>query len=516
MTTGKKQLFPDSNIDSGRYLYLRWFTIAAIVIFYSVTIREGHNWNGDFAQLIHHAKNISEGKNYQEIHYIINPYNWLSPITYPPVLPVLLAPVYFFFGINLTAMKLLMIACFATSIIVINKVYKKDLAQISLLILTVAVGFNPHYWDFKDRILSEFPFLLFSFLSLLLMQRCYMSQRPGDNRLLPVLLGITMYLTYGTREIGIVLPLTVLAFEVINYRRLTRTFLISFVIFSSFVAIQNYVLKNDYFSSELQQQLSRLEIGKSNGVQSHFGLININIDHISHQIHGYLYHTRAFFSWSSKHLLGSVMFYFIGLSSVVGFFITLMKRCSVLEIYPVGYIAVLLLFSGEPRMRYLIPIIPFLFYYVLIGIESFNAFGARRNSSIILSFILVLIIGLYAYNFVSVDYGPIKQGPSTRESTEMFSFISNTTKADDLIIFVRPRVLSLFTQRDASSIPRRDDPEFLIRYLDTIGADYVISGEIDGEKDFMKLLIDQRSHLFNKVFQNKIYTIYRYKNLSKL
>jgi len=117
--------FLGSASDSRRYYYLTWFVIAAMVIFYSVTIREGHNWNGDFAQFVHHAKNISEGNSYQEIHYIINPYNWISPINYPPVFPALLAPIYFLFGLNLTAMKLMIIACFATSLIVISKVKKK-------------------------------------------------------------------------------------------------------------------------------------------------------------------------------------------------------------------------------------------------------------------------------------------------------------------------------------------------------------------------------------------------------
>ena len=116
----RKQRFLDSVSDSRRYLYLTWFVIVAMVIFYSVTIREGHNWNGDFAQFVHHAKNISEGNSYQEIHYIINPYNWLSPINYSPVFPALLAPIYFLFGLNLTAMKLMMIAFFATSLIVIR------------------------------------------------------------------------------------------------------------------------------------------------------------------------------------------------------------------------------------------------------------------------------------------------------------------------------------------------------------------------------------------------------------
>jgi len=92
----------------------------------------------------------------------------------------------------------------------------------------------------------------------------------------------------------------------------------------------------------------------------------------------------------------------------------------------------------------------------------------------------------------------------------MFVFISSTTKANDVIVFRKPRILGLFTDRDASIYPRQDDPDFFIRYLDTIEADYVISGEIDGKKDLVKLLVEQRSQFFSKVFQNEVFTIYRY------
>jgi 4-amino-4-deoxy-L-arabinose transferase-like glycosyltransferase len=506
----KNQHYLDSVSDSKRHLYLIWVVIAAMVIFYSVTIREGHNWNGDFAQFVHHAKNISEGKDYQEIHYIVNPYNWVSPNIYPPVVPALLAPIYYLFGLNLTAMKLMMIACFATSLIVINKVYKSDLPAISLLILTIGVGFNPYFWDFKDRILSDFPYLLFSFLSLLLMQRSYVGERPVDNILIPVILGVVMYLAYGTREIGIILPLTVLAFEVIKYRRLTRSFVISTAIFSLLVFTQYNALQSDYYSSEVQQQLSSLETENTINWHSHFDLININIEHISHQAYGYLFFTRSFFFWPSENFLGSLLFYCTGLFSAFGFFITLTKRITVLEIYPVGYIAVLLLFSGEPRLRYLMPILPFLFYYALIGIQTFRLPGNRYIGKVVLPFILISISALYTYSLSTADFDPIKHGPKTRYSTEMFNFISNTTLAEDTIIFLKPRILSLFTQRVSSIFPRQDDPDFLIRYLDTIEADYVISGEIDGEKDFVKYLVEQRSQFFSEVFQNEVFTVYRY------
>ena len=110
-----------------------------------------------------------------------------------------------------------------------------------------------------------------------------------------------------------------------------------------------------------------------------------------------------------------------------------------------------------------------------------------------------------------MNYDTIEKGVKTKYATEMFDYISSTTKPNDVIIFRKPRILALFTDRDASVYPRQDDPDFFIRYLDTIEADYVISGEIDGKKDLVKLLVEQRSQFFSKVFQNEVFTVYSYR-----
>ena len=46
-----------------------------IVIAQVLTVREGHNWGGDFAQYILHARNIVEGRPYAQTGYIYNPSN---------------------------------------------------------------------------------------------------------------------------------------------------------------------------------------------------------------------------------------------------------------------------------------------------------------------------------------------------------------------------------------------------------------------------------------------------------
>src|SRR5690349_7572200 len=60
--------------------------LVLIGLFHALTLRPGHDWGDDFAQYIHHAKNIALGIDYNQTGYIWNPsFPMLGPQTYPPV-----------------------------------------------------------------------------------------------------------------------------------------------------------------------------------------------------------------------------------------------------------------------------------------------------------------------------------------------------------------------------------------------------------------------------------------------
>src|SRR5215472_14514569 len=87
--------------------------IAAIGAFQIASIRQGHGWGDDFAMYIQQAKNFAAGLPFGESGYIYNPhYPQLGPRAYPPLYPLLLAPIYRQFGLSLEAMKVEAIICF--------------------------------------------------------------------------------------------------------------------------------------------------------------------------------------------------------------------------------------------------------------------------------------------------------------------------------------------------------------------------------------------------------------------
>src|SRR6476620_4405258 len=68
--------------------------LTAMGIFHFLTFREGHVWGDDFALYIQHAANIALGKPYLETGLVPHPHTPdYSPFAYPPVFPMMLAPI---------------------------------------------------------------------------------------------------------------------------------------------------------------------------------------------------------------------------------------------------------------------------------------------------------------------------------------------------------------------------------------------------------------------------------------
>jgi 4-amino-4-deoxy-L-arabinose transferase-like glycosyltransferase len=150
-----------------------WLILLLITIttFHAATLRQGHIWADDFAMYIHHAQNIVDGRPYAQTGYLFTTTAPVSPRIYPPVFPLLLAPVVRLFGLNLIPMKFEQVLFFVLALAVICLYWQRDLGREYSLALAAILGFSPHFWAAKDNVLSDLPFLLFFYVAAALMQR---------------------------------------------------------------------------------------------------------------------------------------------------------------------------------------------------------------------------------------------------------------------------------------------------------------------------------------------------------
>src|SRR5262245_47077561 len=189
---------------------------------YLATLRPGHEWDDDYSLYVAHARNLAEGRPYADTGYVYNPhFPSYSPRTYPPVFPLLLAPVYRAFGLDLAAMKAFVVLLYVAFLGVLAALLRRRLRAPYALACLLLVGLNPYLWQLTDRLLSERPFLLFAYLTLGLMDRaCAAREQQQRAWGWALLAGLAAYLAFGTRTAGVVLVPSLFAVELLRRRRL--------------------------------------------------------------------------------------------------------------------------------------------------------------------------------------------------------------------------------------------------------------------------------------------------------
>ena len=485
----------------------RTSTLAAIIIllvgvFYFSTIREGQPWGGDFGQYIHHAKNIVEGKDYRDIDYIYNPfYPSLGPRTYPPIFPLLLSPIYRWFGMNLTAMKVEVVLFFVAALFMIYLVFRDELPSPYVITIVAVIGFNPYLWLFKDEILSDIPFLFFVFLSLLVMKSARQASGwCGSQLLCGILVGVSIYIAYGTRSIGVLLLPAFLLAEVIQNRRLSQVAVVAILAFGLLAALQNAFLHSD--SSYLDQ----LAQDPSLFIYDVFLSLEAR--------------ARALMVlWNDGYSTASTgaLIAIIGFLATVGYVARVRNTRTILEIFPLFYGLSSFLFPGV-RVAYLIPLVPFFLFHAFIGIQQFKDFrGVDLERSLTIALVVIIFLS-YVARYTTLEFGPIHWGVAKDTTVELFDYVRTETLEEDVFIFCKPRVLTLYTGRPASVYHRPEDDVELFGYFKQINAKYVVVGPPGYDRLVMRRerttfsmeeFVASHGDRFEKKFDNADFAMYR-------
>lgn len=327
--------------------------VCSIGIFYVATLREGHVWGDDHAAYLSHTRNLVEGKAYGDIGYVRGASS-INPLMYPPVFPLLLAPVYHFFGANLTPMKIECTVFFCVALFFLYLLLREHGESISIALITVAaVGLCPYFWDFKDSLYSDYPFLAFGFAALWLAGKAPLI-RDSIRREIPLgmLVGLLIGLAFGARTVGFILAPVIILFDCWKARRIT-SFGVAAGAVSLMVALGPslaFHVKSDYLTP-YKQTLSLHSLAASP-----------------------IYYLKCFsVVWENGYSVAFqwVLYGLVTVLSLKGFWTRVRSGLSILEVFCIAYFLFICLFPWGGR-RYLMPLLPFYFFYILFGLRSFT------------------------------------------------------------------------------------------------------------------------------------------------
>ncbi len=453
---------------------------------YSLMIRTGHYWGDDFAQYILHAKNIAEGRPYTDTGYV---YDRLSPEigprAYPPVFPLLLSPVYSRFGLDLKKMKLEIVLLSIGFLALLFLTFRRKLTCPELLILVVLVAANPYYFRYKDEVVADIPFLFFVFLCFYLVNEAEGVTDLTGKQLFPAILtGLSLYLAYGTRTLGIMLVPALFLSDWARWKRLRRFSLcaVGFAIF--LICLQNLWVHT--------------EASYADQLAIHVATIKTNLGSYSSELSAIL---AAGYDKTAR--IG--LFVVASLLALVGYFWRLRHDRTIIEAFLFSYLAVILLWSNQGA-RLLIPVFPIYLFYALFGMRKLREHRPGTLTYLLCFLLLMVVSGAYAREYVRMDYGEIREGIAKRESVDLFRFVRQTIPREQLVIFRKPRALALYGNVRASGYHKSADSD-LWNYFREIKASYLITGIVD--EPFLPDLVRRHADCFQGVYSNRDFTVYR-------
>src|SRR5262249_4062786 len=130
----------------------------------------------------------------------------LGPPEYPPVFPLMLAPVYSVFGPSLPALKVVGIVSLLLALLILRRLFAPRLPGGYLVAWALLLRVHPYPYAFASMVLSEQAFMLWMAAALLALDRW--GGAPAPPRVAALrgcIIGVLVALAVGTRTIGVAL-----------------------------------------------------------------------------------------------------------------------------------------------------------------------------------------------------------------------------------------------------------------------------------------------------------------------
>lgn len=367
---------------------------------------------GDAASYMLLAKSIATGHGLADINIPGAP-----PHTqYPPVLPLILAPLYALFGYNFVVMRILLLVFSYGAVYMAGRYFDRLAGGRVATAVAFLTATNFFYLFFAREFMTEVPYALFALLAL------YFTRKFGERggvREYVIILPALVALTYMTRMIGVTLYAAVMVSLFISYiegraepeqkdraRRRLLYFGVAAIVPFVMWSVRNSLFAGDvatYQSIFLQGDYYSLDAGGA-GVASIAARFAQNVGYYFDAIPSSII-TSAGLKGVLGPVLLSVLSTAVLLLVILGLVRELRVRRGVKDIYFIIYFGLLTVWpvygSGDAR-RYVVPMIPFVYYYLIVGISALSglrsAFAGnamRYATAAVIASLALLAVNLY-------------------------------------------------------------------------------------------------------------------------
>lgn len=398
----------------------------------------GHNWGDDFALYINQAKSMVNGNipaMIQDNLFAIenSSAKEFSPTCAPWGLPILLYPFFLFFGQSMLAFKIAEVLFYCMSLVILVRILTNKMPFLIAILLTAFISLNYTYINYTNNILSEIPYMAFSFWTIWLIEKYKLEGAYRNN----LVLSVVLFFSFLIRSEGFALYLALAAWQVKEffiYKKAKKP-----VTAKIFVRMALPYLVTLFLYLLVSAVLPM-------GFTSHFKY-SFEVSWKS------IFTTLLYYTNSLGILLGNstgILIWFLIPCFFLGFFRRAIKDIHI-AVYTAAFLAIFFVWPFH-NLRYLLAIFPFALYFIIQGVSVFRLYKNFLPAAVIFYLIVDHSI-ILTQRLIKRDHDYVAtQGPESKESQNMFNYIRKNTSQDDIIIFFRPRAMNLYTGRKSAMI----------------------------------------------------------------
>ena len=431
---GAKRFFPR------RYLLI--IVGAMTFLWHVLTLHAGHNWGGDFAQYILHARNILAGKGYSGGIMVDN------RVLFPPGFPLLLAPGLKLFGMNFKIFKVWNVICWYGTAALLYDQFRKSFGRAIAALCAFFLVVNAYFFSFKQNILSDIPFVFFVWAALAVFSDYEKHKQEGREQKARGTFALAVVLTLSAcciRAAGIALVGAAVYYLAV----IRRSFIPAGILLMAFLA--GVMILSGTIGSQPGdiQVLLEQPVAAARAMTANFSLITRSLWIACFPIEtGFM---LALYRGMIPFLDGAAAVFYVSLCVLVtrkSFARTLTMREAFCFFYS-GMLLVLSAFDNTPLefIRFLLPVGGLWAFFV---IRSVIRLGERCNprfaaQAVIKAGLVIMIFANVAT--LAVTYNRDDDVLFRKENQELFSWVRQNITADEHYIFWHPRPLALMTGR---------------------------------------------------------------------
>ncbi|VAW12184.1 hypothetical protein MNBD_BACTEROID05-1260 [hydrothermal vent metagenome] len=489
-----------------------FFWLIGINIF---TLKEGHNWGGDFSQYIIHAQNIASHRPYVE-GITLNP-----SVVYPPGFPFILSSFVAAVGVNLKIFKLINVIFWFLSILCFWSLFSKKMSHQGAFLCALLLGSSSEFFVFKQNILSDIPFAFFVSLSLFLFMK-YDEQGQKEkscvkNHFFWLLIG-AMVSAFLTRTAGVVLFVSFISYSFLLRRgRIKDVLLTGGALCLAFI-FQGYLIgiHPSAVNNIVNDPLSFLAaMGKNHSIV------------FSSMVRSFLPPVTLaseFFLISMQKILAFILWPLYCLIIWIVFRRIKHRTLTFAECFLFFYILLLFVWSGHGVFNFVRFIIPVMGVILLVLAELFqwmnNKFLQKGSVSASLKGISNIIVGgIIVFNLwnIGVIFNFDDDVLEKKENKELFQWVIQNIPLDKHYLFDYERVMALKTGRIGTSLrailideSAIEIPDFS-KILNKKGVEYVVFSKLKDQAVLSVIGVNKNVDQYGLKFlwENNLYRIFQ-------